>query len=551
MPMIRKDARQLSRHRPHGRALIAMRTRTAFAACAALLFTASAAFAHATLIASEPSDGAVLAEAPARAMLTFNEPVSPLVMRLIDDRGVAIDLEHRVEADTVVAMLPPELAHGSHTVSWRVISTDGHPVGGSLVFSVGAPSVGVGSGGASATDASVAVATWACRVAIYVAVFGGIGWLFFTVFVARLSPASMPALIIPRRLLALGILAEPVSIGLQGLDALGLPLASLVNGSVWQTALSTTYSTTAIIALVALALAFAGTFLPRGRWLEALSGISLVGVGIALAASGHASAAPPQWLTRPAVFIHATTVAIWVGALIPLATLLDRDGGTTALARFSRMIPFALVPLVAAGVTLAVVQVETPAAVWSTAYGRVLIAKLLFVAALLGLAALNRWRLTAPTEVGERAATRSLIAAIAVESALAVAVLGTVALWRFNPPPRSLEAATQHPVSVHIHTEKAMADVSFSPGRAGPVRASIFVMTGDFAPLAAKEVTVSISSPTLGIEPISRPAKNLGDGSWEVADFVIPAPGRWNVEVAILISDFDLVRLQDDVAVDR
>jgi copper transport protein len=48
------------------------------------------AFAHASLVRAEPADGAVVAEPPASLKLTFNEPVSPLVMRIIGPDGEVI-----------------------------------------------------------------------------------------------------------------------------------------------------------------------------------------------------------------------------------------------------------------------------------------------------------------------------------------------------------------------------------------------------------------------------------------------------------------------------
>ena len=48
-----------------------------------------------------------------------------------------------------------------------------------------------------------------------------------------------------------------------------------------------------------------------------LSAVAMAGVGLSLAASGHAASAPPQWLTRPAVFLHGVAVAYWIGALCP------------------------------------------------------------------------------------------------------------------------------------------------------------------------------------------------------------------------------------------
>ena len=59
-----------------------------------------------------------------------------------------------------------------------------------------------------------------------------------------------------------------------------------------------------------------------------LSLTALLGVGLALALSGHASNAAPQWLTRPSVFVHVVCVAFWVGALLPLiAAVQTGEGG--------------------------------------------------------------------------------------------------------------------------------------------------------------------------------------------------------------------------------
>jgi copper transport protein len=123
-----------------------------------------------------------------------------------------------------------------------------------------------------------------------------------------------------------------------------------------------------------------------------------------------------------------------------------------------------------------------------------------------------------------------------------------VALWRFTPPPRALaDAAPVPPVSVHIHAERAMASLTVSPGRAGPVSVSAFVVGGDLEPLDAKEVTLSFSMPSAGIEPIRRDARKLDAGQWRVDGLRLPVAGRWNVSVDILISDFESVTLKSAV----
>ena len=83
-------------------------------------------------------------------------------------------------------------------------------------------------------------------------------------------------------------------------------------------------------------------------------------------------------------------------------------GSVDALRRFSRAIPFFVALLVTDGGLLAIIQVETPTALWTTSYGRVLLIKLAMLAGLFGLAIVNRYRFTPPADHVMRAPTASL-----------------------------------------------------------------------------------------------------------------------------------------------
>ena len=54
------------------------------AALLSALCVASAAWAHATLLSSEPADGSVLAQPPKMVQLHFNESIAPAVIGVID-----------------------------------------------------------------------------------------------------------------------------------------------------------------------------------------------------------------------------------------------------------------------------------------------------------------------------------------------------------------------------------------------------------------------------------------------------------------------------------
>lgn len=504
------------------------------------------ALAHAAFISSQPADGAVVAVAPSEMLLTFSEPVSPLVLRLIRPDGSATDLTGFGTRDAVVAIDLPDIPDGTSVLSWRVVSVDGHPVGGAVSFSVGAPSAERPADAADVVPVSVRVAIWAVRMVLYLGLFLGAGGAFF---LAVMAPGSSTGAGPIRALLIAGLAAAPIALGLQGVDALGTEPGGLLDGRTWRIAVGTSYVRTVLVAVLALAFGLAALGLGEGRARQTAGVAALLCTGLALALSGHASAAAPQWLTRPAVFVHGVSAAFWLGALLPLLALLHAPDPAVlaALGRFSRAIVVLLAALTATGAVMAMIQVVEPQALGGTRYGQVLLAKLGLIVVLLALAALNRWRLTAPALAGDVAAAKGLRRSIKAEIVVAMAILAVVALWRFTPPPRVLIVEAATPVSVHLHSGAAMADVSVKPGRAGRVAVAIYPMSADFAPLEAKEVTLVLAKADAGIEPLRRAAMKV-DGVWRIDEMQVPLAGVWQVRVDILISDFEIAKLSGEMS---
>ena len=299
-------------------------------------------------------------------------------------------------------------------------------------------------------------------------------------------------------------------------------------------------------------LAWLGLYGPVG-WRRACSLLALCGVGLSLAASGHASAASPEWLTRPAVFLHAVGVAYWIGALFPLAVIVRKapSDALPIVRRFSSGALVAVAMLSLAGIVLAAIQVEAFANLTETDYGRVLIAKTLLVMLLLALAALNRLWLTPGLATPSKASGTWLVRSVGAEIVLCVAILAAVGLWRFTPPPRALadSADAAASASVHLHTPRIMAQVTLSPGRVGNTRARIVIASGRAEPIDAKEVTLILSKPDAGIEAITRQAVRSERNAWEVDALPLPVPGPWQAKVSILIDDFEQATLEGTVTV--
>ena len=521
-------------------------------AAAILLLSTVSSLAHATLTAAEPANRSVVATAPRELRLAFNEPVTPLVLKLVASHAPTAFLDrYRSEGRSLVIDAPAEMTAGTYVLSWRVISADGHPIAGTTQFSIGAPSPGLPPEADEGYDPKARAALWIVKLAIYLGLFIGVGGAFASRWLAPSGPIHRPSSLFARSALLVGLAAVPLSIGLQGLDALGAQLTQLTLPIAWETGFSTSWATTAIAAALALLAGLCAMGVRHPPLAVGFGLAGLAGIGWALAASGHASAAPPQVLTGPAVGLHGVGIALWMGSLLPLAGAMKQDGDQAlgALRRFSSVIPMVLAAILLSGGFLAVVQVESLEALWSTDYGRVLVAKLAVVAALLAIAGWNRFALTHRIKLGQAKARLGLAGTIAAELMLMAIVLGLVATWRFTPPPRALAAAAAEPAVLSFHTAQAFANVAFTPARAGRVKVSMLVMTGNYGLLDPKAVTVTIASPPAGVEPIARSAEKSDDGSWRIEALTIPLPGLWSVRLDILMPDDANATLEDELEI--
>jgi len=518
-----------------------MRLIAGLAMLLSVLCGATGASAHATLVSTDPGDGSILAQAPKSVQLRFNEAVTPAVVRVIDAAGKARDdVTVRVAGDTITITLPDNLPRGTQVVSYRVTSEDGHPVAGSMVFSIGAATGAVAS---KSSSSSVNGLIWLARIGVYLGLFVGVGGAFFIGWIGRARAGSQLVVVA----LVAGLVSAAAGLGLQGLDLLDLPPGGLLTAAPWKAAAATSLFQSLLIAMAAMT---AGIVALRSRIPDiarTLSALALAGVGLSLASSGHAATATPQWLTAPAVFLHGVGAAFWVGALAPLAAMAWRPVQPLlpVLNRFSHAAIVVVAMLVLTGLALAIVQLGSFGALIDSRYGIILSIKTALVAVLLALAALNRFRLT-PALAIDPQNTRPLRRSILAECILAVCILAVVAGWRFTPPPRALAAAAAPPLAIHIHTEKAMFQVLVSPGRVGVDHFVLQLMNGEGTPLAAKEATLTLSLPERGIEPFERKAVLDADGHWSVRGVAIPFAGRWHLRIDALVTDFEKITLEDD-----
>ncbi|MFE9744212.1 copper resistance protein CopC [Saccharothrix saharensis] len=115
---------------------------TGLVAGAVALGTAAPASAHNVLISSDPKDGAQMEAGPATITLTFDQPVQAgekfNTVTVTGPEGTRweADGEPTVKNNSVVFGVRPLGPAAEYAVGYRVLSADGHPVTGSLKFTL-------------------------------------------------------------------------------------------------------------------------------------------------------------------------------------------------------------------------------------------------------------------------------------------------------------------------------------------------------------------------------------------------------------------------------
>jgi copper(I)-binding protein len=100
----------------------------------------------------------------------------------------------------------------------------------------------------------------------------------------------------------------------------------------------------------------------------------------------------------------------------------------------------------------------------------------------------------------------------------------------------------------HLHAEKAMANVTVSPGRAGPVEIAIQLENADELPLTAKAVTVTLGNSENGIAPVTAEAEQISNDQWRVK-MSAPVAGRWSLGLGITISASDTINVVSPILI--
>lgn len=120
------------------------------------IFAPGIALAHNVLVASDPADGSRIDAGPSRIQLRFDLPVQDgfnTVTLIGPDGNHYEEGTAQVDGSTVSVAAGPLGPAGLYRVGYRVVSDDGHPVSGSVSFTLTKAGTGSGHPGAGGTTA--------------------------------------------------------------------------------------------------------------------------------------------------------------------------------------------------------------------------------------------------------------------------------------------------------------------------------------------------------------------------------------------------------------
>lgn len=389
------------------------------AACLLMAMTVAAG-AHTRMVGSEPANGAVLESPPERIVLRFSTPVTVVEAVLTSADGKGAERAVGAAAAGAVVTFTPALdpgAAGLYTLRWRVAGADSHAVRGVLTFRVGsgAPPAPVPAAAAAAAeneDEAVSispspeharvVAAVLSRTVLLLALLAAAGALFFRRWID-----DVPAVAVRR-------------VALVGLAALA-SLCALMRSELGPAAPA--------VGPILVAAGLAAIAIGRGVFASTGAVIAIAG----LAFWGHALL-DPRALGEPLYALHVAAAALWAGSLWPLHALVRREPNCApAVMRYSRVSLWVVGVLAALGLALAALRLGSVDAIATTAYGRVLAAKVGLFVILFGIAGWNRLRLSSRLPQSAPALART----IDVELSIMVVVVIAAAWLSALPPPAS------------------------------------------------------------------------------------------------------------------
>lgn len=431
--------------------------------CVAMSLTPAPAIArllHATLLRSTPAANSHLAKSPETVRLVFSEQVVPELSQItvVNSNGDSARLKIANDPHDVHVLIGSEVGalSGKCKVVWRVLSADGHPVGGNFTFTVGSDTATAPPSSSVTTPVGTAakippssnptvtpldtanaptVSSDEKPVPIFASLFRGVGLgafmtgigiLFFGVTAGERRILIPGALV--TSLIAVGtLLLVAHSIAwLEHVSPTGHLTAdfmsSILGSAIGRVELVRV--TLAVLTLWAIALA-------RHRKIALWLGVGCI---VLSGAIGHPAAIHPYWAI-PAKVVHLLSGSVWLGGLLWLVWVARCDEAACRIEakRVSSVALIGVIAIFLSGLLQTVLFLNTPSDLFRDDYGRLVLAKIVGLLILVGFGAYNRYSLLPKAE--SPGTTQKLARSVKQEIAIVTIVILIGGFLAYVPTP--------------------------------------------------------------------------------------------------------------------
>jgi copper transport protein len=522
--------------------------------------------AHAALGRSDPPANEITATSPGRVELRFTEPVEETYTKiiLVDQNGAEIPgTSTSVDSsDATLAwmVIPDDLPRGTYSVVWRTLSAaDGHRFSGYFAFTIGTTS-DVRTVIPTTFDDSGGNPFWLdflTRWLVFISLSAATGiWLTWLLVI---RPALAPIwqvgpVIVPR------IRRYAIAAGLLYLVSAGLALIVQVSGQAdgdWISTLGDTLRDTRwgrmwilrVIygALITIVIPLAAWWWPKRRS-TTTAGLLLLSALLPLphALVSHASAqSTGRQEAIAADYIHLLAMGLWAGGLAAIAVVLTAGGALEpagrraflggAIPRFSAIALMCWVALGLTGLYSAWLQVGAIDGLFDTRYGRALIYKVIILAVVLAIAAVNLAILSRGVRQSAPAAGnywwRRFALLAGLELIGIVAALIFVGRMTALEPARPILAERENQREIEFLLDDRNATLTIAPGTAGPNHFRLDLDGGALPDTAAVAILFAPPIDLAGQRSITLERTTVN--TWEAHSAEMSVVGDWTMTVTV------------------
>ena len=529
----------------------------------------TAASAHATLESSSPADGQSVLTSPSEIRITFNEAVTTISggLSVLDADGKTVDVGNSevVGGRTLVAPISETLSDGTYVATYRVLSADGHPVSGSLLFAVGAGALDRSAQPSSTGDRLWEIIGGISRFIMYLAALVAAGVAFFLAFIHDRAEDRWRIVPFVRIGSILALLSAIGIVMSQAALLTGKGAGAITDSTVLRDVLNQNLGWSLALLMIGLAAVHLSTDIPKKVVSQSLALYGGLAVTVSFAVWGHATELSPTAISLAADAIHATAAALWLGGLVGLVMVLSVRTPETVRAtagiigRFSRMAFWSVIALTLAGLTLTITGSGASLnSILTTTWGQLVLAKIGLTLIVVLIAAWNRRTLvpslTSPTENTDELAVRwaTLLRTIRAEAVLLVAVVALTAIVVNVPPARTAVVAKTDRVDITQRVDTGNVQLSVDPAIVGPNTVAVRYTDGTGQPInVANSMSIEFSQPSAGLEPITRQVPASEPGVFVIQGNELSIPGTWTITIAVRTGDFTEQRTSFEVPVRR